>query len=322
MVHRRAGDLWKDKPLTHWMIVRRAAVTLCAGVVLAGGTAAHAAAKPAPKPAAVNPAPYIRQLGLIGGNLRDIQATLDVRMGERGEKPMTFKLNVAFRMPDSVRMDVLSSSNGMFRGWKFARVGPKVQLYDPISERATSTDLARLTGRQPIRMDIGVDMFAGIFRPNNYRVASAAPAPLNGKKTVLLKLIPKPGFNDPKSVIKLSHILVWMDPARKVPLRQESYGWPNFRSATGKVMRLITGDYVSFKPGGGGVWYPDLIRMTRQRAGGRDDAPANVQLKLARLNGVLVPTEITASGGHGASLMRYSNIRVNAGLPASTFNPR
>ena len=277
-------------------------------------------AKPAPA-ASVNPAPYLRQLGRIGGNLRDFQATLDARMVEPGSKrALTFKLNVAARLPDSVRMDVVQSNNGMFRGWKFARVGPSVRVYDPISERATSMDIAKVTGKQPIRMDLGIDLFAGIFRPNNFTPASARRTTLAGKPAVLLKLLPKPGFNDPKAVLKLTHILLWMDPVKKAPLLQESYGIPPMRRGGSGPMKLLTAKFLSTKPAGPGLWYPDQIQVTRAASPLDEDAPRSIRLRLARVNGTLVPTEVTAVG-RGSSSMRYINLRVNAGLPASTFRP-
>lgn len=294
----------------------------------AGGGSALAARKPAPKKAApaakVNPAPYIQQLSRIGGDLRDFQALVDARMGEPGKKPMTFKVRLGMKMPDSVRMDVLSSSNGLFRGWKLARVGNSARLYDPISERSTSTDLSRLTGKQPIRMDLGVDMFAGIFRPRNYTVVSAVPAKLNGQKTVQLRLKPKPGFNNPDSVVKLSHILVWMDPAKKVPLKQESYGWlpKGVPGVNGnRLVRLVEARFSNFKPAGGGVWYPTLVQMVRERPAKWDDSPNSVRLRLTRVNGVLVPQETVTVGGE-TNQIRFSNIRVNTGLTSVYFNPR
>ena len=296
------------------------------GAAWAGGGLSHAAPKPSPKktsPARVDPAPYLRQLSRIGGDLRDLQALVDVRMGEAGKKPLSFTVRMAMKMPDSVRMDVLSSSNGLFRGWKLARVGSSARLYDPISERATSTDLSRLTGRQPIRMDLGVDMFAGIFRPQNYTVGPASMTRLDGKPAVLLKMVPKPGFNNPRSVVKISHILVWMDPARKVPLRQESFGWlprgvPGVNGA--KLARLITGRFRSFKPAGNGVWYPDRVEMVRERSAEWDDTH-RVQMRLTRVNGVLVPVESVAVGGE-TNQVRLSQIRVNTGLSDAYFNPR
>jgi hypothetical protein len=168
-----------------------------------------------------------------------------------------------------------------------------------------------------------VDMFAGIFRPYNY-TPSATLTKLNGKPAVLLKLVPKPGFNNPKAVVKLSHILVWMDPARKVPLRQESFGWlpngvPGVRG--GRLTRLVTGRFVSFKPGGGGVWYPDRIEMVRTRPARWDDSPNRVVLRLTRVNNVLVPLESVTLGGDTHQMV-FSNIRVNTGLADAYFNPR
>ncbi|MBW3622515.1 MAG: hypothetical protein KY468_03790, partial [Armatimonadetes bacterium] len=134
--------------------IRFSALTLAGALALSGGSASIALAKPPAKPAApakalkVNPAPYTRHLGLIGGNLRDIQAILDARMGENGKKPMTFKVRVAAQMPDSVRMYVLSSSNGLFQGWKFARCGSNVRLYEPISERTTMTANSTVTAKE------------------------------------------------------------------------------------------------------------------------------------------------------------------------------
>ncbi|MBW3624613.1 MAG: outer membrane lipoprotein-sorting protein, partial [Armatimonadetes bacterium] len=235
------------------------------------------------------------------------------------------KVRLAAHIPDIVRMDVLSSRNGLFQGWKFALVGRNVRLYDPISERSTMTDISKVTGRQPIRMDIGVEMFAGIFRPQNYTVTASSMTKLEGKPAVQLTLKPKPGFNDPKSFVRLSHILVWMDPAKKVPLRQVSYGYlprnvPGVKG--GGLVRLVEARFGAFQPAGGGVWYPTQVRMVREHARRHDDAPTNVTLQLTRVNGVLVPRQLSASGGEGSSVLRYSNIRVNTGLPASTFHPR
>jgi outer membrane lipoprotein-sorting protein len=301
--------------------VKRAGLgSLLVGISLSFGPAI---AKPAP-PKKPDPAPYMRQLSRIGGELRDFQAMLDANIVEPGSpQPTTFRIRVAARMPDSVRMDVLESNKGLFRGWKFARVGSSVRVYDPISERSTAMDLRQMTGRQPIRMDLGIDMAAGIFRPNNFIPTVVGPTTLDGKPALLFKLKPKPSVNDPASVVKLSYILLWMDPVKKAPLKQESWGWPprHARAPVGDPIRLLTTVFEAFKPAGAGLWYPSQVKLLRSPSGGDRHAPSLVQLKLARVNGTLVPTEVSAKGGGGSSLFRYSDIRVNAGLPANAFRP-
>jgi outer membrane lipoprotein-sorting protein len=266
----------------------------------------------------------MRQLGLIGGEIRDFQAMMDATLTEPGSsQPTTFRIRVSAKMPDSVRMDVLSSNKGLFRGWKFARVGSSVRVYDPISERSTSMDLRKMTGRQPIRMDLGIDMAAGIFRPNHFIPSVVGPSTAAGEPAVLFKLKPKPSLNDPAAVVKVAYILLWMDPVKKVPVKQETWGWPpeKSRGRVGDPIRLLTTVFEAFRSGGAGLWYPTQVRLLRSRNSEDRHAPSFVQLKLARINGTLVPTEISAKGRGGSSVLRYSAIKVNKGLPANVFNP-
>lgn len=295
-----------------------------AAAFLTIGSPATTAAPAKPSKPQIKAAPYLTQLARIGGNLRDVQAVLEGRSTKgSGKKPDTFKAKFYMKLPNSFRFDVLDSSNGMFKNWKLAIVGNNVSYYDPISERASTVNIQRMIGFTPLRMDLGVNMFAGIFRPQNYTVQEARPAKLNGQNTMFLRLKPKPKFSTIKEIdnsMRLSHILVWMDPAKKIPLKEERYGWLSLRNTDKKVDLLASATYGGYRPAGAGVWYPSVVEMTRKMR--MFKTPSKVQIRLMRVGNVLFPAEMSTTSGEGTSTIRYSQVRVNTNMPASTFRPQ
>ncbi len=308
-----------------WLRAAGSGLLLCGAITGSALAVKAPAPAPAPKKVAsavtVNPAPFLRQLGLIGGDLRNFQAVVDANLSDaKSSKPMSFRLKVAVRFPDSVRMDVVSSSNGLFRGYKFSRMGSAVRVYDPISERVTDLNLATITGRQPIRMDLGIDLLAGIFRPRNYEVTQSGKTTLNGKPAVFMRLIPRRGYVPPQSILRLSHMMVWMDPVKRAPLKQESYGSEaRLRGGYAPVKKLFTITFSRLTSGGAGLWYPAQVDIRTEHPKG--GAPKVTHSTLIRVNGCLVSKTVSTEGGDGALQLTYSAIQVNQGLPPDTFNP-
>jgi outer membrane lipoprotein-sorting protein len=253
----------------------------------------------------------LQRLAAADGRLHDFQAISDVTItGPQPNGPSTtFRLRVAAKMPDMVRMDVLRSSILFFNGASFARTGSKVWIRNPASEQVSQADVRQLTGREPIRLDLGLGMMGALANPALYPVTDASTTKLGGVPAyrIELKIASQAG-----AVVRLGRMVLWVDARRLVPLRQDTY------TSNGRL--FLSARFGDPRRVGPGLWVPGRVDVThKHQIEENGEEPHTVTMLLARVNGVLVPTQLTARGPHGQTIIRYSDIKVNTGVPNGTF---
>jgi outer membrane lipoprotein-sorting protein len=248
------------------------------------------------------------------GRVTDFQAVTDVNMrgADSDSSPLTFRLRVKARLPDKVRMDVLQSSFPLFKGWSFARDGTRVWMTDPVSERTSATDVKRLTGREPIRLDVGMSAMGALLNPSQHKVLGITSVKIDGVPAYRLRL----GVATNRHwTVPLGSLLLWVDAKRTVPLRQDAL------ATDGKL--LFSTQFSAFKEVSPGLWVPGRAVLTHQGHPGLglDEGPGRhtVILMLERVNGFLVPVRITTEGPAGRTEIRHSQVKINSGLQDKEF---
>jgi outer membrane lipoprotein-sorting protein len=217
------------------------------------------------------------------------------------------ELRIWAKRPDKARVEIVRCTVSVLNGLVFVWNGTEMAVYDPVSMRTITSDMAAVLGAQPNKMDTSFGIVDYMMNLSYYDAKLLGTTRLDGVECYRVQLKHK-GVESMIMGGAISKTDLYVDTKRLVPVREELYA-PN-----GDVfMRIFCKDIREVKPG---LWAPMTIEC-RNPMGGR------AVMKCEWVQGkVLMPTTIEMylpGEAKPASVAHHRSVKLDSRLSDSLF---